>query len=134
MRFACPAAAAAAPADSVTLPVQDPFAQLSVRTEERTGYERTAFRHWVDADGDGCNTRAEILKVEAVIASAQGPRCALSGGDGYSPYDDRYIQGRSGVPIDHMVPLAVAWGSGACRLDGEGAGGLRQTTSVTIAR
>ncbi|MEU8472168.1 HNH endonuclease family protein [Streptomyces sp. NPDC029006] len=107
------APAAAAPADRVTLPVRDALAQLPLRTEDRTGYERTKFRLWVDADKDGCNTRAEVLKAEAVIAPAQGPRCALSGGEWYSPYDDRYILGRGGVDIDHLVPLAEAWDSGA---------------------
>ncbi|WP_240467953.1 HNH endonuclease family protein [Streptomyces dangxiongensis] len=107
------APAAAAPADRVTLPVRDALAQLPLHAEDRTGYERSKFRHWVDADRDGCNTRAEVLKAEAVIAPTQGPRCALGGGEWYSPYDGRYIQGPSGVDIDHLVPLAEAWDSGA---------------------
>ncbi|MFJ7146720.1 hypothetical protein ACIQVT_00615 [Streptomyces sp. NPDC100445] len=84
-----------------------------MREEDRTGYERSKFGGWVDADRDGCNTRAEVLEAEAVMAPTQGPRCALSGGEWYSPYDDRYIQGRSGVDIDHLVPLAEARDSGA---------------------
>ncbi|MER5522690.1 hypothetical protein ACWC2M_32715 [Streptomyces sp. NPDC001761] len=51
------APAASAPGDTITLPVQDALAQLPVRSEDRTGYERTKFKHWVDADKDGCNTR-----------------------------------------------------------------------------
>ncbi|MFI9248266.1 HNH endonuclease family protein [Streptomyces sp. NPDC053086] len=110
---AAPAAPAAAPGDSVTLPVRDALAQLLVNDEDRTGYERTKFKHWVDADRDGCNTRAEILKAEAVVAPEQGPRCKLSGGRWYSTYDDRYINGPGGLDIDHLVPLAEAWDSGA---------------------
>ncbi|GHD53929.1 HNH endonuclease family protein [Streptomyces galbus] len=107
------APAARAPGETVTLPVQDALAQLPVRIEDRTGYERTAFRHWVDADRDGCNTRAEVLKAEAVTAPEQGASCRLSGGEWYSAYDDRYLQGPSGLDIDHLVPLAEAWDSGA---------------------
>ncbi|QTD95727.1 HNH endonuclease family protein [Streptomyces cyanogenus] len=107
------AAPVAAPGESVTLPVRDALAQLPVSDEDRTGYERTAFKHWVDADRDGCNTRAEVLKAEAVVAPVQGPGCKLSGGRWYSPYDDRYINGPSGLDIDHLVPLAEAWDSGA---------------------
>ncbi|MGY5103029.1 HNH endonuclease family protein [Streptomyces sp. 900105245] len=103
----------AAPGDTVALPVQDALAQLPVRTEDRTGYVLTAFKHWVDADKDGCNTRAEVLKAEAVIAPEQINRCSLIGGTWYSPYDDRYIEGPTGLDIDHLVPLAEAWDSGA---------------------
>ncbi|MFF1405003.1 HNH endonuclease family protein [Streptomyces sp. NPDC058294] len=107
------ATAAAAPGDKVTAPVQDLLARLPVWAEDRTGYERTAFRHWIDADGDGCNTRAEVLKAEAVIAPAQDADCRLSGGEWSSPYDNRYLEGPGGVDIDHLVPLAEAWDSGA---------------------
>ncbi|MFI6468578.1 hypothetical protein [Streptomyces sp. NPDC050538] len=47
-------ARAAAPGDTVTLPVRD---ALPVQSESRTGYERTKFKHWTDADHDSCNTR-----------------------------------------------------------------------------
>ncbi|MEU5666556.1 HNH endonuclease family protein [Streptomyces longwoodensis] len=101
------------PGQSITLSVREALTQLPVAGEDRTGYERSAFKHWVDADRDGCSTRAEVLTVEAVIAPEQGARCALSGGQWYSPYDDRYIQGPTGLDIDHLVPLAEAWDSGA---------------------
>ncbi|MGW2103630.1 HNH endonuclease family protein [Streptomyces olivaceoviridis] len=107
------APAASAPGDTVTLPVTDALARLPVRSEDRTGYERTKFKHWVDADKDGCNTRAEVLKAEAVVAPEQGASCRLSGGAWFSPYDDRFIQGPRGLDIDHLVPLAEAWDSGA---------------------
>ncbi|MGW2779585.1 HNH endonuclease family protein [Streptomyces olivaceoviridis] len=84
-----------------------------MRSEDRTGYERTKFKHWVDADKDGCNTRSEVLKDEAVVAPEQGASCRLSGGAWFCPYDDRFIQGPSGLDIDHLVPLAEAWDSGA---------------------
>nr|WP_245726859.1 HNH endonuclease family protein [Streptomyces longwoodensis] len=101
------------PGQTLTAPVRDVLAHLPIAQENRTGYQRTAFKHWVDADRDGCNTRAEVLKAEAVVAPEQGARCALSGGEWYSPYDDRYINGPSGLDIDHLVPLAEAWDSGA---------------------
>ena len=55
---------AAAPGDTVALPVRDALHALTVQTENRTGYERSKFRHWVDADRDSCNTRQEVLLEE----------------------------------------------------------------------
>ncbi|CCK32961.1 putative secreted protein (plasmid) [Streptomyces davaonensis JCM 4913] len=104
---------AAGPGDTVVLPVRDALAALPVATEDRTGYSRDKFRHWTDADRDGCSTRAEVLLEEAVTAPEQGAGCLLTGGTWYSPYDDRYVEGPRGLDIDHMVPLAEAWDSGA---------------------
>ena len=104
---------AAGPGDTVVLPVSDALAALPVRDEDRTGYERSKFRHWIDADRDGCNTRQEVLKSEAVIAPEQGPKCTLTGGEWFSPYDDTYFTVARALDIDHLVPLAEAWDSGA---------------------
>ncbi|MER6680099.1 HNH endonuclease family protein [Streptomyces olivaceoviridis] len=84
-----------------------------MRSEDRTGYERTKFEHWVDADKGGCNTCAEVLEAEAVVAPEQGASCRLSGGAWFSPYDDRFIQEPGGVDIDHLARLAEAWDFGA---------------------
>nr|WP_107056083.1 HNH endonuclease family protein [Streptomyces griseus] len=108
-----PSAAHAAPGDTIALPVRDALAALAVQDEDRTGYERTKFRHWVDTDRDGCNTRSEVLIEEAVTAPEQGANCALVGGSWYSPYDDTYFTQARALDIDHLVPLAEAWDSGA---------------------
>ncbi|MDX2557256.1 HNH endonuclease family protein [Streptomyces stelliscabiei] len=104
---------AAEPGDRVVLPVRDALAALAVKDEDRTGYERTKFRHWIDADRDGCSTRGEVLVEEAVTAPAQGPNCRLSGGTWYSPYDDTHVDQARALDIDHLVPLAESWDSGA---------------------
>jgi hypothetical protein len=86
-----------------------------VGTESRDGYDRSAFRHWnVGADpSDGCNTRAEVLLSEAVEPPTVGPGCRLSGGRWWSYYDQVWVTSASGLDIDHMVPLAESWDSGA---------------------
>ena len=108
-----PGAAHADPGDTIALPVRDALAALAVADEDRTGYERTKFRHWIDADRDGCSTRAEVLLAEAVTPPEQGANCALSGGSWYSPYDDTYFTQARALDIDHLVPLAESWDSGA---------------------
>jgi hypothetical protein len=98
---------------TLAMPLSEAVKVLPAAEETREGYQRTSFKHWTDADKDGCSTRAEVLKVEAFIAPAQGARCALSGGEWFSPYDGVYVTAPSGLDIDHMVPLAEAWDSGA---------------------
>ncbi|WP_435107935.1 HNH endonuclease family protein [Nocardiopsis synnemataformans] len=105
------APAAAHAAEAVPLAVA--VAGLPVTDESRQGYDRSLFPHWVDADRNGCNTRAEVLMEEAVLMPEVGERCRLSGGEWESYYDGRTHTEARGLDIDHMVPLAEAWDSGA---------------------
>ena len=77
------------------------------------GYERSLFKHWIDADGDGCDTRKEVLIAEAITSPTLGSRCALAGGSWKSLYDGKKVTNSSMLDIDHLVPLAEAWRSGA---------------------
>ncbi|MER6655256.1 HNH endonuclease family protein [Streptomyces sp. NPDC000971] len=81
--------------------------------ERRDGYERDSFRHWIDEDDDGCETRAEVLLEEATTKPVQGDRCKLTGGVWMSYYDEVEVTDAKKLDIDHMVPLAEAWDSGA---------------------
>ena len=107
------ATAGPAQAATVSQPLRTMVANLPVATEVRTGYSRDLFNLWIDADGDGCNTRYEVLIAEAVTAPTVGSGCSLSGGRWYSYYDGAYWTATSDLDIDHMVPLAEAWDSGA---------------------
>ncbi|MEU2026189.1 HNH endonuclease family protein [Streptomyces sp. NPDC016469] len=99
--------------DAAGIPLADAIKKIPVAAEKRTGYERDSFKHWVDEDGDGCSTRQEVLIAEAVTAPKQGARCALTGGRWRSYYDDVEVTDAKKLDIDHMVPLAEAWDSGA---------------------
>ncbi|MGA5873957.1 HNH endonuclease family protein [Streptomyces cinereoruber] len=112
------AAAAVVPVPEV-LPLEDAVGKLLVAEEDRTGYTRDSFRHWntgLDA-GDGCNTRNEVLLAEAVQEPAVTAGCKLSGGKWVSFYDGVEVVEAGKLDIDHMVPLAEAWDSGASAWD-----------------
>lgn len=100
-------------------PVEDPselaglLAQLTLAPEQGGGYDRDLFRHWIDSDGDGCNTRREVLIEEAVVTPQVSGDCYLSGGEWYSIYDDVISNDPSVFDIDHLIPLKEAWDSGA---------------------
>ncbi|MGW6015837.1 HNH endonuclease family protein [Streptomyces sp. NPDC055210] len=98
-----------------SLPLAAAVDRLTPGTESREGYQRTSFKHWNAGTNptDGCNTRAEVLLAEAVDAPDVGPGCQLTGGRWWSYYDATWVTTASGLDIDHMVPLAEAWDSGA---------------------
>lgn len=90
--------------------------RIRAPAESREGYVRTAFRHWNAGrlPDDGCNTRAEVLLEEAVEQpEILAPGCKLTGGRWFSPYDDTWVTAASGLDVDHLVPLAESWDSGA---------------------
>lgn len=106
-------APAMAYAEQYSAPRQTAVADLPVATEVRTGYDRDLFQHWIDADGDGCHTRNEVLLAEADDPPTVTGTCTLSGGRWFSYYDRVSWTNTSDIDIDHMVPLAEAWDSGA---------------------
>ncbi|MFJ5552501.1 HNH endonuclease family protein [Streptomyces sp. NPDC093225] len=97
------------------LPIGVAVTALPVASEDRTGYQRTSFKHWNAGElpADGCNTRQEVLLAEAVVYPTLGPGCTMTGGVWWSYYDEQEVTPASALDIDHMVPLAEAWDSGA---------------------
>jgi hypothetical protein len=101
----------------------DRIQALPVADEKpREGYKRSMFRHWVDADRDGCDTREEVLGAEV---GAQPPGSVLPDGACYpasgpwlSAYDGVVVVDPRKLDVDHLVPLAEAWDSGASGWDG----------------
>jgi Protein of unknown function (DUF1524) len=76
-----------------------------------SGYSRDRFPHWV-SQGHGCDTRDVVLKRDGTGVVATG-ECTIASGRWVSPYDNVTVTDPSAVDIDHMVPLANAWRTGA---------------------
>jgi uncharacterized protein DUF1524 len=88
------------------------LAALTVAPEgSMTGYSRDKFPHWI-SQGDNCNTREVVLKRDGANVTT-GTDCYPTSGSWYSPYDGATWYQPSDVDIDHIVPLAEAWRSGA---------------------
>lgn len=85
---------------------------LTVASEgSMTGYSREQFPHWITISGT-CNTRETVLKRDGTNVTVDSS-CAATSGSWYSPYDGATWTNASDVDIDHIVPLAEAWRSGA---------------------
>lgn len=78
-------------------------------------YDRDLFGSgWIDADGDGCDTREEVLIAESVSPAQVDPYgCHVVTGDWVSLYDGEETTDPSDFDIDHVVALGEAWRSGA---------------------
>ncbi|MDM7854563.1 excalibur calcium-binding domain-containing protein [Cellulomonas alba] len=89
--------------------------QLKVSAESSSGYARTKFGGWVDANHDGQDTRAEVLISESrsTVTFTSSTHRTVKTGRWVSGYDRKTFTAASKLDIDHMVPLAEAWGSGA---------------------
>ena len=88
------------------------LAQLVIQDEFGGGYDRDYFRHWIDSDGDGCNTRREVLIQESRIDPGVTGNCQVLG-QWVSLFDGVSTNDASSFDVDHMVPLKEAWDSGA---------------------
>ena len=99
---------------ALTAPAAQAFdLPLTVAADQLSGYERSLFKHWIDADKDRCDTRKEVLIQEAVELPKLGRGCVLNSGQWISSYDALSTNDYSTLDIDHMIPLSEAWRSGA---------------------
>ncbi|WP_067509240.1 HNH endonuclease family protein [Actinoplanes sp. TFC3] len=77
-----------------------------------SGYKRDRFPHW-RSTGSNCDVRDSVLKRDGTKVKFSG--CNVVAGTWTSLYDGDKITDPGKVDIDHMVPLANAWRSGASK-------------------
>ncbi|MCP4162610.1 MAG: HNH endonuclease [Deltaproteobacteria bacterium] len=77
-------------------------------------YNRKNWKHWIDADKDGQNTRHEILIRDNVgkLKFKTKKKCKVVSGKWICPYTGKTYYKASDMDIDHIVPLKEAWRSG----------------------
>lgn len=80
-----------------------------------TGYSRDRFEHWA-SQGHGCNTRDVVLQRDGTGVTV-GDDCDITAGTWVSSYDGTTFTDPSDLDIDHVVPLANAWRTGAAGWD-----------------
>ena len=102
--------------EGATLQLLSALSCLSVRPDYTGAYNRSAQfgSSWTDDDHDGLDTRAEVLINEStttVVMNASG--VTVRSGRWYSLYDNKVVSIAIQLDVDHMVPLAEVWRSGA---------------------
>jgi hypothetical protein len=99
-------------ADTSFTTVGKAIESLKVADESRTGYVRTKFKHWTSA-GNGCDSRKAVIIAEAIVKPVVEKGCVIKGGEWLSIYDNVKVTEAGKLDVDHFVPLAEAWDSGA---------------------
>lgn len=80
-----------------------------------SGYSRDKFTHWAE-QGEKCDTREVILQRDGANVTRDS-QCKAVSGTWKSLYDEVVVTEASKIDIDHMVPLAEGWRSGAAGWD-----------------
>lgn len=114
----------ATPAVSPVLAVLE---QLPVKGRApKTGYDRDQFGPaWADVDGNGCDTRNDVLARDLIEVVLDADGCTVRSGLLADPYSRTWIPFVRGedtselVQIDHVVALSDAWQKGAQQLSPE---------------
>ncbi|MFF1909484.1 DUF1524 domain-containing protein [Kitasatospora sp. NPDC058218] len=75
------------------------------------GYSRERFPHWIKIAGE-CDTRETVLARDGQDV-VQDELCRAVAGTWTSLYDNKTFTDAKQLDIDHVVPLAAAWRSGA---------------------
>jgi hypothetical protein len=68
---------------------------------------------WFDTDGDGCDQRSQVLARDLTAVERKPGRCSVQSGTLDDPYTGSQVTSVSKIQIDHVVPLAEMWRSGA---------------------
>ena len=101
--------------------------RVEPRARPADRYLRSAFgQPWADTDGNGCNQRDDVLLRDAVPGTVRVARQGscdhdVLAGAWVDPYTGKALRFEDlkdprqaqGIQIDHVVPLAEAWASGA---------------------
>ncbi len=93
-----------------------PDITLCKAENDPTRYKKRSYNHWIDEDGNGLDTRAEVLRkevVNSVIVEEKRGRKKIVAGAWYDHYTGSYIKNPNKIDISHLVPLKEAHNSGA---------------------
>jgi len=128
---AVPAATAAAqlrlglPSTATPASAKAALSTLLVRADgSTTGYSRDLFPHWRDAStwgwpvapNNSCDARNAALYRDGKNVTMSST-CSYLKGTWVDPYGARRYDATADIDIDHMVPLAASWRSGAASWD-----------------
>ncbi len=80
-------------------------------------YDRSQWRHWIDADKDRQDTRQEVLIAESIVPVTFDARGRVVSGEWHDPYTGRVFTDPRQLQIDHVVARGWAYYHGGWMWD-----------------
>ena len=95
------------------------FPPIAEVPSDLPAYDRDAWRHWTDADGDCQNARHEVLIAESLtpVTFKSERQCQVAAGQWWGAFTDTTVTNPGDLDIDHLVPLKNAHESGGWAWD-----------------
>lgn len=88
------------------------LSDVSVMAAASVSYSRSEWKHWLDLDGDGCDTREQVLKASGIDVKTDPKTCKVLSGTWVEPYSGKTYTDPSAMDLDHVVPLSWAAANG----------------------
>ena len=116
-----PAAATPAPSPTPAPGMTTPTTTLVITVAEVPAgipeYDRSEWRHWVDADGDCQEARQEVLIAESLVEVTyeDDRQSRVATGRWWAPHLGHHLENPRHIDVDHHVPLKNAHISGGWR-------------------
>lgn len=85
---------------------------ITVANPKTVEYVRSQWKHWSDLDGNGCDTREDILISSGKDVKRDPSTCKIISGTWVEPYSNKTFTDSSKMDIDHVVPLAWSASNG----------------------
>ena len=92
---------------------------LTVAAPKDVKYNRSEWKHWIDLDGNGCNTREDILIANGSEVKSDPKTCKVISGTWNEYYAGKTFTDASAMDLDHVVPLSWAASNGGNDWDAE---------------
>lgn len=92
---------------------------LTVAPSQDVKYNRSEWKHWIDLDGNGCDTREDILIANGDEVKSDPKTCKVTEGTWIEYYDGKTFTDPSEMDLDHVVPLSWAASNGGNTWDAE---------------
>lgn len=89
---------------------------LEVKPSQEVDYNRSDWKHWSDLDGNGCDSREDLLVRTGKNVKTDPGTCKVLSGTWVEPYAKTMVTDSSKLDIDHIVALSHAAQNGGQKL------------------